>query len=179
MSTPHESAVPSRTAGGELVGHRLVDEDPLRGDAQLPGGREAPPHGPRDGTVEVGVVRDVHAVLAAQLEADPHEAFGRRPGHDPTGLGRSREADVVGPVDDGLTGPTVAEHDLDDVLREPGAHEEVDDRQRREGRLEVGPHDDGVPREQSRDGVGDRQREETMPTTPFGCRSSTDRLSIG
>ena len=74
----------------ELVGDRLVDHEPLGADAQLAGGGEARRARRPDGAAQVGVVGDVEAVLAAELEAGADEP-------PPGGLGDRRPV-AVDPV---------------------------------------------------------------------------------
>ena len=67
-------AVPGATATlaanfcGELLGERLVDEDPVAGHADLAGVHEDGEGGGVDRVVHVGVVQHDHGVLAAQLQ---------------------------------------------------------------------------------------------------------------
>ena len=58
----------------QLVGHRLVDDQPAAGGAALAGGPERRPDDAVDREVQVGVGHHDDAVLAAQLERDALEA---------------------------------------------------------------------------------------------------------
>ena len=129
-----------------------------------PGRGEAGAHRARGGPAQVGVGGDVHGVLAAELEADADEPLAGGLGHPPAGGRRAGEADVVGAVDDGLAGGlAVAEHDLQQVLGQPGVLEDLGGGQRGERPLQVGAQHDGVAGEQGGDGVGDGQAERVVP----------------
>jgi hypothetical protein len=81
-----------------------------------------------------------------------------------TGGGRPGEADVVGTVDDRLPGRlAVAEHDLQQVLGQPGVLEDLGGGQRGERALQVGAQHDGVAGQQGGDGVGDGEAERVVP----------------
>ena len=148
----------------ELVVDVGVHDEPLGADAELAGRREAGAHGTRDGPAQVGVGGDVHGVLAAELEADADEALAGRLGHPAAGGGRPGEADVVGEVDDGLPGGvTVAEHDLQHVLGQPGVLEDLGGRQGGQRPLQVGAQHDRVAGQQGGDGVGDGQAQRVVP----------------
>ena len=151
-------------ARDELLGDVLVDDDPLGRDAQLAGAGEGGAHGPLDGLVQVGVGRDVDGVLAPELEAEAHEPRGRVLGDLAAGRRRPGVADVVGGVDDRLTGlPAGPEDDLEDPLGQARLTEQVDPGERGDRALLVRAQHDGVAGHEGGQGVGDRQAQRVVP----------------
>src|SRR5207302_618234 len=79
---------PVGQTGGELLGHRLGDEEPVGGGAGLPAVAELRHHRPLDRLVEVGVVEDEKRRVPAELQRLAEAVFGRH-GHEPP-AGRRR-----------------------------------------------------------------------------------------
>ena len=122
----------------EGVGDRLVDVQPLDGDAELAGGGEAGADGARGGLVEVGVRQHQHGVLAAEFERDADQPGGGALGDLAAGAGGAGERDVVGVLDDlGADDRAVADDDLEDVGGQPGLDQQLAGPQRRSARSRV------------------------------------------
>ncbi len=155
-------------AGGEAlqegVGDRLVDVQPLDGDAELSGGGEAGAYGAGGGLFEVGVVQDQHGVLAAEFERDADQAGGGALGDLAAGAGGAGEGDVVGVLDDlGADDRALAEHDLEDALGQAGLDEQVTGPQGGEAGLGVRLHHDRVAGDERGQRVADGQLQGVVP----------------
>ena len=149
---------------GELVGHVLVHVDPLDAHADLPGADEARAHGPLGGDLDVHVLRDVHRVLAAELEGGRHQPLPRLRGDDPARARRPGEAHVVDVLDDGRADRRpVADDHLQQPVGQPGLLQQLGGPQRGERRLRVGPQDDGVAGDQRGQHVAERERQREVP----------------
>lgn len=155
-------------AGGEAlherVGDRLVDVQPLDGDAELTGRGEAAADGSRGRLLDVGVLQDQHRVLAAEFEGDADQAGGGALGDLAAGARGAGEGDVVGVLDDfGAYDRALAEDDLEDVGGQTGLDEEVAGPERGEAGLRVRLHHDRVARDEGGERVADGEFEGVVP----------------
>ncbi len=116
----------------ELVGDRLVEDQPAAGDARLTlvvkdGERRAV-----DGGAEVGVVEHDVRTLAAELELDPLEVARRVLDDASADDGRTGEGDLGDPVVGGdrlACGVSVAGHDVDDAGRKTDLDDQLGETQ--------------------------------------------------
>ncbi len=132
--------------------------------------------GALDGLLEGGVGADDHRVLPAELGREVDEPPGALLGDDLPGGGAPREHHVVDPVDHRGADLLARAGDGDEqVLRQPGLLQQLDRQQRDERGLGVRLDDDGVAREQRRDGVRDGQRQRVVP----GADDPDDTLRVG
>ena len=102
----HRSAEPL----GELLGDRLLHEEPVRGGAGLPAVAHLGHHRALDRGVEIGVVEDEERLVAAELHRDVDDR-GRRPAPS------SSRPTPVEPVNDSLRTRVVGERGLDQLAR--------------------------------------------------------------
>ncbi len=79
----------------ETVEDRVVHVHALDGRARLPAVVERALGHRERGGLDVDVVADVRAVLAAELELQPYQTIGHRPRHPPAGRVRTGEAHHV------------------------------------------------------------------------------------
>ncbi len=155
-------------AGGETldegVRDRLVDVEPLDGDAELAGGGEAGADGARGGLLHVGVRQDQHGVLSAEFQRDADQTGGGALGDLAAGAGGAGEGDVVGVPDDlGADDRALAEHDLEDVGGQPGLDQQVTGPQGGQAGFRVRLHDHRVARDEGRQRVADGQLQGVVP----------------
>ncbi len=155
-------------AGGEAlqegVGDRLVDVEPLDGDAELAGRGEAGAYGTRRGLLDVGVLQHQHGVLAAEFEGDADQAGGGALGDLAAGAGGAGEGDVVRVLDDlGSDDRALAEDDLEDLGGQAGLDEQVTGPQGGQAGLGVGLHDHRVARDEGGERVADGQLQRVVP----------------
>ena len=75
-ATEPEGAHPLAELLGELLGHRLLDEEPVRGRAGLAHVAHLGDHRAVDGRVDVGVGEHEERGVAAELHADPLQLVG-------------------------------------------------------------------------------------------------------
>lgn len=155
-------------AGGEplheVVGDRLVDVQPLDGDAELSGGGEAGADGTGGGLLHVGVLEDQHGVLAAELQRDADQAGGRALGDLAAGARGAGERDVVGVLDDlGPDDRSVTEDDLEHLGGQPGLDQQVTGPERGQRGLRVGLHHEGVPGDERGQRIADGELERVVP----------------
>ena len=126
---------------GDLVGHRLLDEQPRSGAADVALVEEDPLHDALDRLVDGGVLEDDVGRLAAELEREPDAAAGERGLDVLADRGRAREGDLVdlGAHERGA-GDAVAGDDVRHAGRQLGLLEDLGQQQRgqrrRLGRLE-------------------------------------------
>jgi hypothetical protein len=127
--------------GGDLVGHRLLDEQPRAGAAHVALVEEDPLHDALDRLVDGGVLEDDVGRLAAELEREPDAAAGERRLDVLADRGRAREGDLVdvGAHERGAGDP-VAGDDVRHAGRDLGLLEDLGQQQRGQrrglGRLE-------------------------------------------
>ncbi|OPZ56304.1 MAG: hypothetical protein BWY91_00449 [bacterium ADurb.BinA028] len=166
--------------GEERVGDRLVQHHALGVHAQLSGRAEAGPDGAGDRPAQVGIRPHVEGVLAAEFQRRGHQPTRSGLGDRAADLGRAGVADIVGQVDDRLTHRrSLARHDLQHTVRQPGVGEHLGSEQGRQRRLRVGPKHHGVAGEQGGQAVADRQRERVVPRAddPHDAVGLADRFS--
>ena len=147
----------------ELVVHRLDDVGHFETDAAVPGVLHGAPHDVRGGFVQVGVLGDDDAVLAAEFQQNGGQGLRALGGHRPARGDAARERELVqAGLDERLARGPVSVQVLQDgrEVRNgalPGPDEPFSDA----GRDLAGLEDDGVPgRERvDEDGRGSEQGE--------------------
>lgn len=163
VAEPH-GLRPGGEALHEVVGDRLVDVQPLDGDAELPGGGEAGADGSGGGLLDVGVLQHEHGVLAAELQGDADQPGRGADGDLAAGAGGAGEGDVVGAADDlGADDGALAEDDLEDLGGQSGLDQQVTGPQGGERGLRVGLHHDGVAGDERGQRVAHGEFERVVP----------------
>ena len=74
---------------------RAVDVDALDAGADLAAVREGSPERTLDRAIEIGIVKDEHRILPAELERDRAQSFAGAAPDDAAGLGRTGEEERV------------------------------------------------------------------------------------
>ena len=168
MRLPPESAGLERRdgladLGDELVADRRVGQHVVRRDADLTGVDQLGPRDALGGDVDVGVGRDDHRALAAQLQGDRRQVLRRALVDLAADLGAAGEAQPVEALrDELLADRAVTLDDGDRVVVQVARHQLGHQRRRRRrhlGRLEH----DGVACGDGADGGAERQREREVP----------------
>ena len=131
-----ERAHPLGELVGELLRHRGLHEEPVRGRAGLAHVPHLGDHRAVHRGVHVGVLEDQERRVAAELHAHPLELLGGLPDQHPADPGRAGEADLAQPVV-GLQGladlrGVAGGHHVEHAVRQPGLGEHRGQRQHRE-----------------------------------------------
>ncbi len=143
-----------------------MDDHAARRRAALARGAERRPDDAVDGEVEVSVVHDDDRVLAAELEMDVLEAFGRRFQHLHARLARAGQRDDadVRVADEPLADRASATvDDVDDAGRHAGLGEELREALSEGGRVGRGLEDDRVPGDERGRDLPGRDRDREVP----------------
>ena len=151
-------------ASQELVGDLLVHDETLDRDAQLARAREDGALRALGGARQVGVIGDVHGVLATEFERRALEPLPRVARDDAARLRRTGEHHRVRVLEHRPADVRpVAEDDLEQPLGQARLVAQFDGAQAREARLLVRAQDDGVARRERRQRVRDRHRQRVVP----------------
>ncbi len=150
----------------KLVVDRAVDDDAAGRRAALAGRAERRPDDAVHGEIEVGVVHDDDAVLAAELEVDVLEPLGGRLEHRDARLARPGErhdADVRMPDDPVPHLAAEPVHEVDDAVGHAGLDEQLHEALREHRRVVRGLEDDGVAADERRHDLPRRDGDGEVP----------------